>query len=58
MFGKGKKRMSGTDRFVMERGREAGNLKAPLTKTSVPKHTTPVKERPLSPGKAGPVKIV
>lgn len=54
----GKKKMSGTAKFVMDAGRAAGNLKAPMKNTAVKKAVPPVKKRPLSPGKAGPMKLV
>lgn len=58
MFGKSKRKMSGTERFVMDQGRKAGNLKAPMKNTSAPKKVPAVKQKPLSPGKAGPMKLV
>lgn len=64
MFGKGKRKMSSNDKFIIRKGVDAGNLKgrgsaektAPFHKGSS-LETPEVKERPLSRGKAGPVKI-
>jgi hypothetical protein len=36
MFGKGKMKPSANSKFIMERGRAVGNLKAPATKIAKP----------------------
>jgi len=66
MFGKGKRAKSANDVFVTAAGVKAGNLKgrgtaektAPVSKgSSLGLDERYTKERPLSKGKAGPVKI-
>lgn len=64
MFGKGRKKMSSTDRFIMGAGRSAGNLKAakPFTPPKAGKNPPvkvspdPVRNRPLSPGQVNTFK--
>lgn len=65
MFGKGKRKMSSTDKFIVGKGIDAGNLKgrgkaektAPMaTKTAITRLEFPDGRGP-SKGKAGPVKI-
>jgi hypothetical protein len=64
MFGK-KSKQTSLEKFVTQKGVEAGNLKRaigkPLKATegkSSPLAVHPVKTRKMSPGKAGPVRIV
>jgi len=64
MFGK-KSKQTSLERFVTQKGIEAGNLKRakgePLKAKMGPKSpmaVPPVKNRPISKGKAGPVRIV
>ena len=62
MFGKGKRAMSSTDKFVMAAGKKVGNIKtmpmkAPLKKTKVGKMKLAHPDG-MSKGSAGPVKLV
>jgi len=64
MFGKGKRKMSSNEKFIIRAGVDAGNLKgrgtadktAPMAKGS-PMVIKEMFDRPISKGKAGPVKI-
>lgn len=65
MFGKGRRSKSSTEKFIIAKGIDAGNLKgrgksdktAPFAKKSS-LAVKPVPERPMSKGKAGPVKLI
>jgi len=61
MFGKGKSKMSGTDKFVMSKGREAGNVKSfgnhsGGAKPKGKEGPNPFRDRALSPGQVNTFK--
>jgi hypothetical protein len=56
MFGKGKSKMSSTDRFVMSKGKQAGNFgnHSGLPERKVPRLQTHTRPRTLKVGKNRP----
>lgn len=56
MFGKGKKNMSSTDRFVMNAGRKAGNVPRGGSTKRGSAGPDPFRDRKLSPGQVGTFK--